>query len=507
MNFDEKLDIYLRARFTLIALITNEEERAIETIRTSCEKARRPCFTWDAADGFLTLTGTVSPPNARDPLTALEQVEKSADQALFVLKDLHEFWNEPRVKRKLRNLAQRLKTTRKTILVTLPSAKIPDELKDETVIMDFPTAGAFELEAALENLTKTPGVKLKLTPLGRDKLIQAAIGLTVAQAQRTFAKAIVQDGKLDDMDIDLVTEEKKQIIRESEALEFYAVTETPDDVGGLEVLKQWLRLRERAFTQEARAYGLPAPKGIALIGIPGTGKSLTAKMIGGLWRLPLLRLDLGALFGSLVGESEERARRALRLAEAVAPCVIWLDEVEKGLAHGGLDSGTSTRVFGTILTWMQEKTAPCFVVATANDISSLPPELLRKGRFDEIFFLDLPTSKEREEIFTVHLRKRNRLPRDFDCVQLAQLSAGYVGAEIEQAIIDAMYVGFNEGRELTTADIAAAVKRQVPLSVSQRETIQGLRDWLREGRAQSASFQEVTEAEHEFVPLQLEIKR
>lgn len=507
MNFDEKLDIYLRARFTLIALITNEEERAIETIRTSCEKARRPCFTWDAADGFLTLTGTVSPPNARDPLTALEQVEKSADQALFVLKDLHEFWNEPRVKRKLRNLAQRLKTTRKTILVTLPSAKIPDELKDETVIMDFPTAGASELEAALENLTKTPGVKLKLTALGRDKLIQAAIGLTVAQAQRTFAKAIVQDGKLDDMDIDLVTEEKKQIIRESEALEFYAVTETPDDVGGLEVLKQWLRLRERAFTQEARAYGLPAPKGIALIGIPGTGKSLTAKMIGGLWRLPLLRLDLGALFGSLVGESEERARRALRLAEAVAPCVIWLDEVEKGLAHGGLDSGTSTRVFGTILTWMQEKTAPCFVVATANDISSLPPELLRKGRFDEIFFLDLPTSKEREEIFTVHLRKRNRLPRDFDCVQLAQLSAGYVGAEIEQAIIDAMYVGFNEGRELTTADIAAAVKRQVPLSVSQRETIQGLRDWLREGRAQSASFQEATEAEHEFVPLQLEIKR
>ncbi len=507
MNFDEKLDIYLRARFTLIALVTSEEERALETVKAVCERTSRPCFTWDAADGFLALVGTASPPSARDPLTALEQVEKSNDAALFILKDFHEFWNEPRVKRKVRNLAQRLKFTRKTILVTLPSAKIPDELKDETVIMDFPTAGASELESTLGNLTKTPGVKVNLTPLGRDKLVQAAIGLTVAQAQRTFAKAIVQDGELDDQDIDLVTEEKKQIIRESEALEFYSVTETPDDVGGLEVLKQWLRLRERAFTQEARAYGLPAPKGIALIGIPGTGKSLTAKMIGGLWRLPLLRLDLGALFGSLVGESEERARRALRLAETVAPCVIWLDEVEKGLAHGGLDSGTSTRVFGTILTWMQEKTAPCFVVATANDISSLPPELLRKGRFDEIFFLDLPTSKEREEIFAVHLRKRNRLPRDFDCAQLAQLSAGYVGAEIEQAIIEAMYVGFNQGREVMTADIAAALKRQVPLSVSQRETIQGLRDWLREGRAQSASFQEVVEAEQEFVPLQLEIKR
>ncbi|HSK88374.1 MAG TPA: AAA family ATPase [Anaerolineales bacterium] len=507
MNFDEKLDIYLRARFTLIALVTSEEERALETVKTVCEQAQRPCFMWDAADGFLSLVGTTTPLVARDPLTALEQVEKSSDNALFILKDFHEFWNEPRVKRKLRNLAQRLKFTRKTILVTLPSAKIPDELKDETVIMDFPAAGTAELETALGNLTKTPGVKVKLTPLGRDKLVQAAIGLTVAQAQRTFAKAIVRDGELNDRDIDLVTEEKKQIIRESEALEFYAVTETPEDVGGLEVLKEWLRLRERAFTQEARAYGLPAPKGIALIGIPGTGKSLTAKMIGGLWRLPLLRLDLGALFGSLVGESEERARRALRLAEAVAPCVIWLDEVEKGLAHGGLDSGTSTRVFGTILTWMQEKTAACFVVATANDISSLPPELLRKGRFDEIFFLDLPTSKERAEIFAVHLRKRNRLPQDFDCAQLAQLSAGYVGAEIEQSIIEAMYVGFNQGRELTTADIAAALKRQVPLSVSQRETIQGLRDWLREGRAQSASFQEVVEAEQEFVPLQLEIKR
>ena len=321
-----------------------------------------------------------------------------------------------------------------------------------------------------------------------------------------FARAIVTDGVLDDRDIDLVTDEKKQIIRESEALEFYAVSESPDDVGGLGVLKEWLRLRERAFTQEARAYGLPAPKGIALIGIPGTGKSLTAKMIGGLWRLPLLRLDVGALFGSLVGESEERTRRALQVAETVAPCVVWIDEVEKALAHGGLDSGTSTRVFGTILTWMQEKTSPCFVVATANDIASLPPELLRKGRFDEIFFLDLPTQAERKEIFTVHLRKRNRIPADYDLDQLAAATGGYVGAEIEQAIIDAMYLGFNENREFSTADILAAIKRQVPLSISQRETIEALRSWLREGRAQSASFQGAEEAANQFVPIQLDIQ-
>jgi SpoVK/Ycf46/Vps4 family AAA+-type ATPase len=326
---------------------------------------------------------------------------------------------------------------------------------------------------------------VNLTKLGREKLVQAALGLTAAQAQRVFAKAIVADGVLDDRDIGLVTDEKKQIIRESEALEFYPVTETLADVGGLGVLKDWLRLRERAFTQEARAYGLPSPRGVALIGIPGTGKSLTAKMIGGLWQLPLLRLDVGALFGSLVGESEERARRALRLAETCAPAVVWIDEVEKALASGGLDGGTSTRVFGTILTWMQEKTAPVFVVASANDISRLPPELLRKGRFDEIFFLDLPTLAERKEIFAVHLRK-------------------YVGAEIEQAIVDAMYVGFGAGREFTTEDVAAALKRQVPLSVSARETVGALRNWLREGRAQSASFQEAREAEQQFVPLQLD---
>lgn len=505
MKFEEELDIYLRARFTLMVLVTPEEERVLETVKAVCKQTGRSCLTWDVADGFQMLTGGGSAPTARDAMTALEQVDKTDGSALFVLKDFHEVWGNPQIKRKLRSLAHRLKFTKKSIVVTTPSSKIPDELKNEVVVVEFPLPKVSELESELNQLTQSPGVKVKLTRLGREKLVQAALGLTASQAQRVFAKAIVSNGVLDDRDIDLVTEEKKQIIRESEALEFYAATETPDDVGGLGVLKEWLRLRERAFTQEARNYGLPAPKGIALLGIPGTGKSLTAKMIGGLWRLPLLRLDVGSLFGSLVGESEERTRRALRLAETVAPCVVWIDEIEKALAHGGLDSGTSTRVFGTILTWMQEKAVPCFVVATANDISSLPPELLRRGRFDEIFFLDLPTFEERKEIFAVHLRKRNRLPHDFDLARVARESEGYVGAEIEQAIIDAMYVGFNEGREFTTEDISVALKRQVPLSVSQRETVQALRNWLREGRAQSASFQEVREAEEQFVPLQLEV--
>jgi len=238
------------------------------------------------------------------------------------------------------------------------------------------------------------------------------------------------------------------------------------------------------------------------LGIPGTGKSLTAKTIGGLWHQPLLRLDVGAIFGSLVGESEEKLRQALRLVETVAPCILWVDEIEKALAHGGLDSGTSTRVFGSFLTWMQEKTAPVFVVATANDISSLPPELLRKGRFDEIFFLDLPTEEERKEIFAVHLRKRRRIPVDYDLDALAAASEGYVGAELEQAVIEAMYIGFNDNqREFTTEDVLKSIKRLVPLSVSQRETISSLRLWLREGRAQSASFAEPEEAARRAVQI------
>ena len=502
MTFAEQLDTFLRARFPLILIVTQEEERCLQILKNLSERTQRTLISWDFSDGFKVVAGSRStPPDARDPLTALEQVESLASpNTIFVLKDFHEAWDNPQVKRKLRSVSQRVQLGNKSIIVTSPNSKIPDELRDEIVLLELELPKAAEMEEVLLSQINKPGVKINLTPLGQEKMVQAALGLTVAQAQRVFSKAIVSNGRIDDRDIDLVTDEKKQIIRESEALEFYAVTETPDDVGGLGVLKEWLRLRERAFSKEAREYGLPAPKGIALIGIPGTGKSLTAKMIGGLWRLPLLRLDVGALYGSLVGESEERTRRALRLAETVAPCILWIDELEKSLSHGGADSGTSTRVFGSVLTWMQEKKVPVFVVATANDIYALPPELLRKGRFDEIFFLDLPTADERREIFSVHLLKRRRIPEDYDLEQLAAASEGYVGSELEQAIIDAMYLGFDDGqREFSTNDILRSLQRQVPLSVSQRENITALRSWLTEGRARSASFAEAEDAASSFV--------
>jgi len=507
----EEILLYLRARVGLIVLVTVEEQRALAVL-DEVRKSRDPdsdLITWDIADRFRSATSR-QVPDAADPGQALEKIRELTTKSpgrrdLYVLKDFHEFWSkDPRVRRRLRNLAQQLVFTGSSLVVTTPTRDVPVELRDDAVLVELPLPTEAALRRDLDRLIgDTSGVKSELTPDGRGKLAQAALGLTAAQAKRAFAKAIVRDEVLDERDIDAVMQEKKAVIRESQALEFYAAEETPDDVGGLDALKGWLTLRERAFSPEAAAYGLPAPKGLALIGIPGTGKSLTAKMIGGLWRLPLLRLDVGALFGSLVGESEERVRRALRLAETVAPCVLWIDELEKGFATGDLDGGTSQRVFGSILTWMQEKTAPVFVVATANDVSRLPIETLRRGRFDEVFFLDLPTESERREIITVHLRKRRRDPGQFDVHRLAALADGFVGAELEQAVIDAMYRAFAEQRDIHTGDVVAAIERTVPLSRSQREIIERLRSWLHEGRAQSATFTETAQAERAQVRLEL----
>lgn len=509
IDFEQELEVFLRSRFSLVCIVSPEEERVLEAVTAVCRKGNRPLVAWDAADFLQPLLGSFDIPPPKDPLSMLEAVDKAEGNGVFVLPDFHQSWqNQPRVVRKLKNLARRLQYTRKTVIITLASATLPDELRDDAVLMEFPPPGPAEIGAIIDKLRETPGVRVADDTPTRDRLVQAALGLSCRQALRVFSKALVLDGVLDARDVELVTAEKKQVIRQSGALEFYTPSETIQDVGGLEILKEWLRMRERAFSAEAAAYGLPLPKGIALIGIPGTGKSLTARMVASLWRLPLIRLDVGALFGSLVGQSEENARRALRLAETVAPCILWIDELEKAFATGGLDGGTSLRVLGTFLTWMQEKTRPAFIVATANKVEMLPPELLRRGRFDEIFFLDLPTEAERKEILKVHIRKRRRDPAAFDLDQLARLTEGYVGAEIEQAVIDAMYLAFNDpaapAREFTSADLAVAVGRLVPLCISQRETVEYLRSWLTEGRAQSASFLEAEEAKKRFVQIQLE---
>jgi len=510
VSVERELSTYLRARVPLIVLVTVEEIRALDILRRvqKDRDATADMVSWDVAARFSSEKG-LSMPDIAMPGPALDKIAEMAESApnaknIYVLKDFHEFWvKQPDVKRKLRNLAQRLVFTGSSLIAITPTRDLPIELRDEAVSVDLPLPDSVSLRSDMDELIKQTGIRCDLPGSGRERLAQAAVGLTANQARRAFSKAIVRDNVLDEQDIAAVLGEKKAVIRQNQALEFYSADETPDDIGGLEVLMNWLALRERAFSQEAADYGLPAPKGIALIGIPGTGKSLTAKMIGGMWNLPLLRLDVGALFGSLVGESEERVREALRLAETVAPCVLWIDELEKSLSSGGLDGGTSQRVFGSILTWMQEKTKPVFIVATANDVAALPPEVLRRGRFDEIFFLDLPTETERLEILKVHLRKRRRDPGQFDLMRLAKLSDGYVGAELEQSVIDAMYNAFSQSRDINTADVEASITRMVPLSRSQREVIQSLRSWLRDGRAQSASFGEAAAAEQAQVRLEL----
>ena len=322
-------------------------------------------------------------------------------------------------------------------------------------------------------------------------MVQACLGLTESEASNAVAKAIVQaGGRLDGDAIEAVTGEKQQIIRKSGLLEFYASSEQLGSVGGLEILKEWLRKRVRAFGDDARAFGLPEPKGILLVGVQGCGKSLVAKSVANSWRLPLLRLDVGRLFASLVGSSEENLRSAIKVAESIAPVVLWVDEIEKGFSGVGSsnvsDAGTAARVFGSFITWLQEKQAPVFVIATANSVAHLPPELVRKGRFDEIFFVDLPDLQERRAIWEIHLLKRNRDPAQFDLHQLALASDGLSGAEIEQAVIAGLYEAFDQNRPLQMDDLLDVLQETVPLSRMMDEEIAGLRAWAQQ-RARQAS--------------------
>lgn len=322
--------------------------------------------------------------------------------------------------------------------------------------------------------------------------MQSCQGLSTERIRRVLAKAIATHGQLEPDDVDLILEEKRQTIRQTQILDFYPTSEKISDIGGLDNLKDWLLRRGGAFSERARQYGLPHPRGLLLVGIQGTGKSLTAKAIAHHWHLPLLRLDVGRLFGGLVGESESRTRQMIQVAEALAPCVLWIDEIDKAFA--GFDSkgdaGTSSRVFGTFITWLAEKTSPVFVVATANNIQSLPAEMLRKGRFDEIFFVGLPNQEERRAIFAVHLsRLRPHNLKNYDLERLAYETPDFSGAEIEQALIEAMHIGFSQNRDFTTDDILEAASQIVPLARTAQEQIKFLQDWAAAGKARLASRQ------------------
>ena len=495
-----EIDILIRARYSLLYVVSWEERRVLAALCEIVVGQDKEFYTWSETMGLRSgsrnATVGTAESKTRDPLTVLDRIRTSAQPAVYVLKDFHVFLNQgyphaSAVIRKLRDLASALHTAYATVILLSPVLQLPDELQKDVNVIDYDLPGLRELDGlltrAMDSVRGQEGVDAKLTAEARERVLKATLGLTLTEAENVFAKCIVEKGRFD---VGLIVAEKQQLIRKSGVLEYFQSDEQVADIGGLEVLKGWLNNRGLAFTDKAQRFGLPSPRGILLLGVQGCGKSLTAKAVARLWRLPLLRLDVGRIFAGLVGSSEQNMRRAIQMAETVSPCVLWLDEIEKGLAgvqsSGLADAGVTARVFATLNTWMQEKTKPVFVVATANDISQLPPELLRKGRFDEIFFVDLPAQSERKEIFSVHLRKRKRDPDQFDLDRLAADSPGFSGAEIEQVVIAALYTAFEQDRELNTEDVVAAVKQTVPLSVTMREDIGMVRRWAK-GRARPAS--------------------
>jgi len=419
------------------------------------------------------------------------------EPAIYLFKDFHFFLSDPAIVRKLRELAQYMKSSYKTVVFVSPTFKIPLELEKEMTVVDLPLPDLRELNELLKNTIKEVNEKtdLKIDPkkVPAEQILKAALGLTLNEAENVFAKSLVLGGRLTAEDIPVILSEKEQLIRKSGILEYYPASEKFKEIGGLEILKDWLSKRRLAFTEKAKEYGLPFPKGVLLLGIQGCGKSLCAKAVSSLWRLPLLRFDVGKVFSSLIGSSEENIRKAIHAAESVAPAILWIDEIEKAfsgiLSSGMSDGGTTARVFGNFLTWLQEKTSSVFVIATANNISSLPPELLRKGRLDEVFFVDLPTEREREDILRIHLEKRKRDPNAVDMKKLAKETKEFSGAEIEQAIISALFDSFEKKVPLTTEMLSRAVAETVPLSKTMREEMESLRNWA-SGRAVKASLEE-----------------
>jgi hypothetical protein len=501
MNFQSEIETLIRARYPILYVISSEEMRVQNLVLDIARKRQKKTFEWSYSTGIVPAGTSIQSQKHRnaatkDPLVALDQVIEQVEPAIFIFKDFHPFLtkNNFAVIRKLKEIALHLKNSFKTIVLVSPTMEIPTELEKEITVLNFPLPSREDLnellEKILEDVKQFKQVHVDLDGAGRERLLQAALGLTLGEAENVFAKIIVKDERLSADDVNEVFAEKQQIIRKSGLLEYYATSETFSSVGGMAVLKEWLNKRSLALSREAREFGLPAPKGILMLGVQGCGKSLCAKAVSTQWQLPLLRFDMGRMFGSLVGSSEENVRRAISVAESVAPAVLWVDEIDKAFAgsqgSGSTDGGTTARVFGTFLTWLSEKTAPVFVVATANDISHLPPELLRKGRLDEIFFVDLPVRDERAEVFRIHLHKRGRDFASFDLQGLADASKDFSGAEIEEAINSALYDAFYAKEELTTDHVLKAIGETVPLARTMDEQINRLRSWA-EGRARNAS--------------------
>lgn len=490
MSFVKEFKLLLKARYPLLYISTSEEERLEYTIKSCVQTySNRAIYSWDFVDGY------VGNPNddgfaSRNPLQALELMEKltSDTPAIFILKDFHLFLNDVSVARKLKNLVRILRKQTKTIVIVAAEVVVPSSIRELITLVYFDLPQIHEIKSELLRVQESLGYTLPRTSL--DRLVRSCQGLSLERIRRVLSKIIATYKEINVESLNLIFIEKKQTISQTQILEFCTSDVTLSDIGGLGNLKEWLKRRSEALSPKAVSYGLPCPRGLLLVGVQGTGKSLTAKAIANDWNLPLLRLDVGKLFGGIVGESESRMRQMIELSEAISPCVLWIDEIDKafsGMESKG-DSGTTSRVLATFITWLSEKTSSVFVVATANNIYALPPEILRKGRFDEIFFIGLPDDEEKESIFRVHLNKlRPQSWETYDIKLLSTKAESRSGAEIQESIIEAMHLAFSEGREFVTDDILQSLNQSIPLAYTNRERLEALQEWAAAGKVRLAS--------------------
>ncbi len=490
-ELEQELKLLIQSGHHLIYLLSFEEDRAQALLEKLAPGFSSRVSSWSIARGIEHAGAGAQP----EPNSALAGVVKEKDPTWFILFDFHPYLEDPYLVRALRELYPVLVQRKQFIFIVAPVLRIPLELEKEIVTLELPLPEAADLSRILEGviagLEKSRKQPVKLEPSLQEKMVRAGLGLTQREAQRVFLRALIEHPEFREVNLDAILFQKKQIIRQQNLLEFYQVSEHLEEVGGLDLLKGWLKSRSKAFSEDARKYGLPAPRGLLLLGIQGCGKSLCAKAVSNLWKLPLLRFDTSLILGSYQAPPEVNIRRAMQLAESISPCVLWIDEIEKGfsaqLVSGKEASGAVARAFAGFLVWLQERRKAVYVIATANSITELPPELVRKGRFDEIFFVDLPKVHEREEIFAIHLTKRGRDPINFQLKTLAENSEGFSGSEIEQSIISAMYQAFTEGRELNSPDIIKALSETVPLSQTMEERVEELRTWAKD-RARPASL-------------------
>ena len=483
----EKITHYIRAGYAGLYLVSHEEQRVEAEFKAIAAHLSHGLYAWSSTTGLVNTT-TGSAHDAYDPLEALTAITQLPDDSIVLLRDYHLFFDDPNplLLRQLKDQLRAGKIKGHTIAILGCRLKLPPELEREFIVVDYALPDATALETVLGGILQSTGHQ-RPSPESVAALIDAARGLTTSEAEDAFALSVVEKGELHPV---VIAREKAQAVKKNGLLELIETQESLASIGGLDLLKDWLLKRREAFTPRAKTYGLPMPKGVLMLGIPGCGKSLTAKATASVFGVPLLRLDAGRIFAGLVGQSESNLRAVIQTAEAIAPCVLWIDEMEKGFAgsrsSGSTDGGTSSRVFGSFISWMQEKRSPVFIVATANDVSQLPPEMLRKGRWDELFFVDLPTREEREIIWKIQIEKFHRDPLNFDLQQLAKATDSLTGSEIEQVFIEALYRAFEREEEPSDLTIGEVLVDFVPLSKLMGESMTALRSWAK-GRARPAT--------------------